>query len=264
MPLGEGSPTCAACSQAGRCLPANLSGKDLTQLDALLRHRPLLRRGERLHRIGSPLRFLYVVRSGSFKSTVPRDLRSEQVVGYHFPGELVGVEAIHSRVHGCNTIALETASVCAILFDQLEALAIHVPGLQGQLLRLISRELARDHTHQMALARQSAEERLAAFLVSLSEWFGERGYSASGFVLATTRAEIGNYLGLAAETVSRLLTRFQREGWLSVDGRFLQIHDGAALRTTAGIAAPVTSRDADGPRERNCDPASAAGTGTKS
>lgn len=226
---------CRACSLVQLCLPVGVSREDVERLDAIIRRRRPLRRGEYLYRAGDRFHAVHVVRSGSVKSCAPTDQGHEQVTGFHLPGELVGLDAIHVGEHRCGAVALETTSVCEVPFTQLETLSAQVPGLQQQLHRLMSREVLRDHEHLLMLGKKGAEERLATFLVSVSNRFQERGYSATEFRLSMSRGDIGNYLGLAVETVSRLFTRLQTLGCIEVERKLVRLTDPERLRALAGV-----------------------------
>jgi CRP/FNR family transcriptional regulator len=195
--------------------------------------RTRLRKGATLFHAGAPFSALYAVRLGSLKTTVSAEDGRAQVAGYHMPGDMVGLDGIATGHHGCDAVALEDAEVCALPFDAIEALARKVPALQRNLHRLLAKEISRDHGLLLLLGNMRAEERLAAFLLNLSERYRQRGYSASEYVLRMTREEIGSYLGLTLETVSRLFSRFQNEGLIKVKGRAVQLVDRKALRELA-------------------------------
>ncbi len=156
-----------------------------------------------MYRTGDPLRSLYAVRIGSFKTSVLSVDGREQVTGFHIPGEMLGLDAISADQHACNAFALEDSEVCPIPFAQLEKLAQNLPSLQHNLNRLLSREIVRDHSMLMLMGNMNSDERLAAFLLNLSQRFSIRGYSAKDFVLKMRREEIGSYLGLRLETICR-------------------------------------------------------------
>ena len=230
--------TCRDCSLRTLCLPAGIARSDLERLDAVVRSRMPLDRGEALFHAGDRFEHLYVVRSGSVRTTQPGPDGEEQVIGFHLPGELVGLEAISESVHHCAATALERTSVCAVPFDNLESVAAEIPALQKQLHRLISRELVQDQHHLIALGRRTARERIALFLHSLSERLEGAGYSGDDFRLTMSRDDIASYLGLALETVSRLLTRLAEDGVIEVDRRQVRILDRAALAQLAGRPGP--------------------------
>jgi CRP/FNR family transcriptional regulator len=171
---------------------------------------------------------------GSLKTTVLAEDGREQVAGYHMLGDIIGLDGIGTDRHGCQAVALEDTEVCVMPFDRLEDLARSVPQLQHNLHQFLAREITRDHGVMLLLGSMRAEERLASFLLNLSERYRRRGYSSSEFVLRMTREEIGSYLGLKLETVSRLFSRFQEEGLIQVQGRAVKIVDMAAMRHLVG------------------------------
>ncbi|MES9965215.1 MAG: fumarate/nitrate reduction transcriptional regulator Fnr [Candidatus Sedimenticola sp. 20ELBAFRAG] len=216
---------CKNCSLVTLCLPMGLEPDDVEKLDEIVKRNRPLHRGDHLFREGDKFHSLFVVKTGSVKTYAPSEDGGEQVLGFHLPGELIGLDAIEKEQHHCSAKVLETSAVCEIPFTNLEQLSSQVPSLQHQMYRLLSREIGHDEDMLTLLGKRSAEERLAAFLLSLSERFKRRGFSASDFYLSMSRHEIGNYLGLAVETVSRLFTRFQDEGLLKVERKHIQLLD---------------------------------------
>lgn len=230
---------CKDCGLFQLCLPVGISGTDLDALDRIINRRRPVRRGEHLYQIGEPFEYIYAVRSGSVKTYTPTEDGHEQVTGFHLPGELLGLDAINVEYHPCAARALETSSVCEIPFEELESLSVRIPGLQHQLLKVMSREIHHDQSLLMLLGKKNAEERLAALLISLSERYRERGFSVLEFNLSMSRSDIANYLGLAVETVSRLFTRFQEEGVLTVQRKYIRILDLPRLHALARSARTV-------------------------
>ena len=222
---------CSTCSLSRLCVPMGLAEADVEQLDNIVQQGRPLRAGEHLFRANDPFNAIYAVRSGCFKSYIVDSEGHEQVLGFHLPGELLGLDAIYPEHHRCSAVALDTGSVCTLPYSQLTQLAARVPGLQSQIFRLLSKdisnyvELAADHT---------ADERLAGFLLSLSARFRRRGYSATRFRLIMPRRDIANYLRLATETISRVLARFQHNGLIQVERRDVELLDLDGLRRTAG------------------------------
>jgi CRP/FNR family transcriptional regulator len=221
---------CSTCTMRELCLPVGLSPEDLRQVDNVIGTRVKLRKGESLYRAGEPFSALYAVRLGSLKTTVLAEDGREQIAGYHMLGDIIGLDGIGTDRHGCQAVALEDTEVCVMPFDRLEELARKVAPLQHNLHQFLAREITRDHSVMLLLGSMRAEERLAVFLLNLSERYRRRGYSSTEFVLRMTREEIGSYLGLKLETVSRLFSRFQEEGVIQVQGRSVKILDLAALR----------------------------------
>ncbi len=224
---------CKDCNLFQLCLPVGIDAKELEELDSIIKRRRPVKRGEHLFRVGDPFQAIYAVRSGSIKTYTPTEDGHEQVTGFHLPGELLGLDAINLQHHPCAAKALETTSICEIPFDRLEELSMRLPSLQHQLLKILSKEILHDQSLLMLLGKKSAEERLAALLLSLSNRYLQRGFSPTDFYLSMSRNDIGNYLGLAVETVSRLFSRFQEEGLLSVQRKHVCITDLPRLREVA-------------------------------
>ena len=225
---------CSSCSLRELCLPGVIEPREMERIDRLVNHRRKLRRGEHLYRAGARLSSLYAIRSGTMKSCVLHEDGREQVAGFHMTGDLLGMDAIGGGRHTCDTVALEDCEVCEMPFSCLEELSRELPPLQQQLHRIMSREIVRDYGVMLLLGSMKAEERLAAFLLNLSQRFAARGYSASEFRLRMTREEIGSYLGLKLETISRVLSRFRHDGLIQVHHRQVRILDAARLRAMLG------------------------------
>ena len=221
---------CASCNMRELCLPFGLSSADIERLETLVSTRKKVRRGDSLFRAGDKFKSLYAVRVGFLKSTVVSTDGREQVTGFHMAGELVGLDGISGEAHTCETVALEDTDVCVIPYERLEEVASSVPTLRNHFHKVMSREIVREHGVMLLLGTMHAEERLSAFLLNLSQRFEARGYSRSDFVLRMTRAEIGSYLGLKLETVSRALSRFAQDGLIDVNQKRIQITDPDGLR----------------------------------
>jgi len=213
------------------CLPVGLSREELEQIDhRLVAVRRKVGRGEMLFRAGDRFEALYAVWTGFFKTVVTSNHGYEQVTGFQMAGELIGLSGIDSGHHEVDAIALEDSQVCVIPFGELEALEREVPGLQVQFNKMMSREIVTGHQVMLQLGSMHAEERVAAFLLNLTHRLQARGFSASSLVLRMSREEIGSFLGLQLETVSRTLSRFQSNGLLVVRQRQIEITDGAGLQ----------------------------------
>ncbi|WP_281283406.1 MULTISPECIES: fumarate/nitrate reduction transcriptional regulator Fnr [Spiribacter] len=225
--------TCSRCSLSRICLPVSLDEADIGTLGRLIEHQPTLRRGEALFNEGDGFRALYAVRAGSLKSFTTTASGEQQVTGFHLPGELVALNAINRWEHPGSAVALETTSVCELPFEKLEDLAADIPDLQRQLLRLMSQEIADDQDMLFTMARRNADERLAILLLSFSERFRQRGLSGTRFRLSMARSDLGNYLGLAPETMSRVFRRFQDQGWIRAEGREVELLSVEALAELA-------------------------------
>jgi CRP/FNR family transcriptional regulator len=229
---------CKNCTLSTLCLPMGLDTEDVERLDDIVRHGKPLHRGDHLFRSGERFRSLYVVKTGSVKTYAPSEEGGEQVLGFHLPGEIIGLDAIDTEVHACSARVLETSAICELPFSRLEDLSTTIPSLQHQLYRLLSKEISHDTEMLLLLGKRNAEERLATFLLSMSKRLHQRGLSATDFHLSMSRHEIGNYLGLAVETVSRLFTRFQEEGLLKVDRKHIQLIDQAGLEAILNQSMP--------------------------
>jgi CRP/FNR family transcriptional regulator len=226
--------SCRECSLAELCLPRSLSGEEVDRLDAIAQRGRALDPSQRLFEAADAFESLYVVRSGSLKSSMSTPEGLEQIVGFHLPGELVGLDAFHAGVHHCSAQALETTSVCGLPIERLEELCVEIPSLSRQMHALLGREIAHDQSMLLLLGKGTAEERLAAFVLSLSRRYEARGFSATRFNLTMSRHDIGNYLGLALETVSRQFAKLQSRRVLSVNRRELEIHDLEQLQRLVG------------------------------
>jgi CRP/FNR family transcriptional regulator len=217
-----------------------LTPEDTERLDSIVKRSRPLHRGDYLFRNGERFRSLYVVKTGSVKTYAPSPEGGEQVLGFHLPGEIIGLDAIEKEAHVCSARVLETSAICEVPFARFEELSSSIPSLQHQMYRLLSKEISHDTEMLLLLGKKSAEERLAAFLLSMSKRLRKRGLCATDFYLSMSRHEIGNYLGLAVETVSRLFTRFQEEGLLKVDRKHIQLLD---LSTLEAIVARAIADD---------------------
>lgn len=222
---------CSTCNMREICLPVGLSREELEYVDArLVASRRKVGRGETLIRVGDRFDALYAVWLGVFKTVAVSPQGREQVTGFQMPGELIGLSGIDSGIHTADAIALEDAQVCVIPFADLEALQHEVPALQRQFHKMMSREIATDHEVMLRLGSMHAEERVAGFLLNLMHRLQARGFSASSVLLRMSREEIGSFLGLQLETVSRTLSKFQASGLLVVRQRQLEISDAAGLQ----------------------------------
>ena len=222
--------TCSACHLKDLCLPCGLTGAEVQRLDNLMFARRRVAFGETLFHEGDRFHAVYAVRSGTFKSALTLADGREQVSGFHLAGELMGLDALATGKHASTAIALEDTEVCAIPYAHLSELAAHSPNLQMVMARMMSREIVREHNLMMLLGSMNAEERLAAFLLNLSQRMKARGYSPREFHLRMSRAEIGSYLGMKLETVSRTFSAFQAQRLLEVDKKHIRITDLEGLQ----------------------------------
>jgi CRP/FNR family transcriptional regulator len=214
---------CQNCTLANLCLPHGMNQEDLKKLDGIVARKPPYHRGDHLFRSGHNSHALFAVRSGALKSYCITEDGDEQVLGFILPGELTGMDGLAGSYYASASVALETTSVCELPFDQLNRLCSQLPGMHDQIMHIVGKEITTDQQMLMLLGKRNAEERLASFLLSLSSRYKKRGLSPKEFYLPMSRQDIGNYLGLAIETVSRLIARFQDEGILAVDRKLITI-----------------------------------------
>jgi CRP/FNR family transcriptional regulator len=221
--------SCASCNLRELCLPAGLCIDDLERVENIVYARRRIKRGEALFNAGAPFNAVYAIRSGFFKTSVVDREGREQVTGFFMGGELVGLDGLGSGTYNGTAVALEDSEICVLPYALMEKLSHEVPALQRHLHSVLAREIVRDHGVMLLLGSMRAEERLATFLLNLSRRFVRRGYSASDFHLRMTREELGSYLGLKLETVSRLFSQFQADALIDVQQKHVRILDIAGL-----------------------------------
>ncbi|HBC17794.1 MAG TPA: fumarate/nitrate reduction transcriptional regulator Fnr [Alcanivorax sp.] len=221
--------SCNDCSLSPVCLPLAVAPTQLDELDRIIHRGRPLKRGEHLFRAADEFQAVYAVRSGALKTYVLSDEGDEQVTGFYLPGEVLGMDGISTAHHMSNAKALETATVCEIPFSKLEMLSQRIPSLQHHFFSLMSNEIRSDRELHMLLSKKNADDRVASLLISMSARHQRRGLSERAFRLPMSRYDIANYLGLAVETVSRIFTRFQQNGWLRVEGREVEILNRRSL-----------------------------------
>lgn len=231
--IGALKASCSACSMHQLCLPMGLENADIDRLDKIIGRRRRLEKEERLYAMGEPFRSLYAVRFGHFKTYQINAAGEQQITGFQMAGELLGMDAISGDRHHCDAVALEDSEVCEIPFSRLEELFGEVPALLRHFHRIMSQEITREQNVMLLLGNMRAEQRFAVFLVNLSARYAARGYSSTSFALRMSREDIGNYLGLTIESVSRLLSRFKKQGWIAVDKREVSLLEPARLRAIA-------------------------------
>ncbi len=222
---------CSRCALGELCLPRGLSPEEIQRFEQIVHRSRPIQPAEHLFRAGDEFRSIASVRTGCFKSYVVDHEGQEQVLGFHLPGEIIGLDAIHSQRHTANVVALDTSAVCGLTFESMSAMARQMPELQAELFRLMSQRISE---LEVSAGDLSADERIARFLLSLSGRFARRGYSETEFMLAMSRRDIASYLRLATETVSRVFARFQKSGVLRVDRKEVRIRNMPALRELAG------------------------------
>ncbi|AIO26890.1 fumarate/nitrate reduction transcriptional regulator Fnr [Burkholderia cepacia] len=220
---------CSTCALRTVCMPPDLSPDDFARVDAMICTTRHVRRGETLFRAGDAFNSIYAVRTGSFKTIVMHRDGDEQITGFQIVGESLGLDGVHTGRHNGDAIALEDSTVCIIPFGQLEQMCRDVRPMQHHVYQMMSGEIVRESAQMLLLGTMTAEQRVAAFLLNLSTRFKARGYSAAEFVLRMTRDEIGEYLGMKLETVSRMMSKFQRKGLVAAQGKQIRIVDSDGL-----------------------------------
>ncbi|MFT7688606.1 MAG: CRP/FNR family transcriptional regulator [Candidatus Azotimanducaceae bacterium] len=220
---------CQECSLSELCIPKSLSASEMDIVDAEIKRAEPLHKNNHIFSSGDTFTSLYAVRSGAIKSFSIDDKGEEHVIGFFMPGEIIGLDAIDTGIHSHSAKALETSSICEIPYDQVEHLSRKISKLQSHMYRLLSREIREDQELQLLLSKKTAEERIGTFLLTLSSRYKQRHLSATSFRLPMPRTDIANYLGLAVETVSRVLTRLQKQEILSVEGKEVEILDHKKL-----------------------------------
>ena len=228
---------CSNCNLRELCMPVGLSDQDLLRIEEVVAVKRKIKRGANLFSDGDNFNALYAIRTGFFKTCVATEDGREQVTGFQMAGEIMGLDGIVSDHHTCNAVALEDAEVCVMPFDQIEHLSREVKALQHHVHKIMSREIVREHGVMLLLGSMRAEERLAAFLLNLVQRLHARGFSRTELVLRMTREEIGSYLGLKLETVSRTFSKFAEEGSIEVKQRHVQILNPQALQQIVNAGA---------------------------
>jgi CRP/FNR family transcriptional regulator len=220
---------CSNCNLRELCMPMGLNHEELERLDDMVASRRKIKRGAALFRNGEKFNSLYAIRTGFFKTCVASEDGRDQVTGFQMAGEIIGLDGIVNEQHTCDAVALEDAEVCVMPFERIEDLSREINGLQRHVHKIMSREIVREHGVMLLLGSMRAEERLAAFLLNLVQRLHARGFSKSELILRMTREEIGSYLGLKLETVSRTFSKFAEDGIVEVKQRHVRILDTDAL-----------------------------------
>lgn len=232
--------SCATCSLRELCLPVGLNEEEVETLGEVIVNKKKIQRGGYLHRTGTKFQALYAVKSGFLKTCVLEEDGRQQVTGFHMAGELLGLDAISADMHTCDAVALEDSEVCEIPFSKLEDISRTIPSLMHHFHKIMSREIVRDHGLMLLLGSMKAEERLASFLLNMSRRFAIRGYSETDFNLRMTREEIGSYLGLKLETVSRAFSKLQEDAIIAVNNKHVKILNLERLKLKMGNSSCAT------------------------
>lgn len=227
---GNCIPSCNQCSLSNICLPMAVSQDDLYRLEAVVNRGKIFDRGELVFRQCDPFKACFAVQGGAIKTYIVSEDGEKQLTGFYLPGEVIALDSVDTDHYSCSAEALERSSLCEIPLNRLEELAARIPSLQHHFFQLMSREIQSSQQMSVMLNRKTAEERLATFLLSLSSRFYRRRLSPTQFRLPMARHDIANFLGLAVETVSRVLTRFQKQELVCFRGRDCTLLDIDGLR----------------------------------
>ena len=226
---------CSNCNLRELCMPLGLNQDELDRIDSLVAVRRKVKRGTTLFRNGEPFTALYAIRTGFFKTSLTTEDGRDQVTGFQMAGEIIGLDGIVNDQHSCDAVALEDAEVCEMPYSRIEELSREVTALQRHVHKIMSREIVREHGVMLLLGSMRAEERLAAFLLNLVQRLHARGFSPLELILRMTREEIGSYLGLKLETVSRTFSKFVEDGIVEVKQRHIRILDTEALKRIVNL-----------------------------
>ncbi len=226
---------CGSCGIYKLCLPLGLGRADMSLLESIVRRKEVFKRGQLFFRPGKRFDYIYAIRSGSVKSYLCTEDGRTQITGFHIAGELLGLSALAARHYSCEARALETTSVCMVDAARFEQLAQEIPSLQYQMLTIMSKQIRHDEELMLLLGKRSAEEKLAGYLVGLSKRYASRNYSPTEFHLSMSRGDIGNYLGIAEETVCRILARFREDKLITTHRRHIRLNDIKRLSALANV-----------------------------
>ncbi len=232
---------CQSCSISRLCLPVMLADSEIEHLDSIIKRRKPYHKDDVLFRYGEPLESLYAVRSGCLKTYTLDADGVEQITGFYLPGEIIGLDGIGEGKHQSFAKALDTSLICALPYNKLDLLAGQIPGLRSQLLKIMSHEIQEDKTLFLLLNKKNAEQRVAAFIINLSKRYANRGLASHCFQLPMTQVDIANYLGMAVETISRLLKKLQKLELIQIKQKEVTILDMAQLSQYAGTSCHIHS-----------------------
>ena len=222
---------CSKCNLRELCLPKGLNAKDLNKFEQAVSDSYSIQKGETIFQVDDVFSSFYAIRSGSIKVFILNESGDEQIVGFYFPGNIIGFDAIGQGQHSCSAVAMEMSMLCPLPYNKVNKVCLETPKLQDQLFRLISGDLSNKSKHLLTVNTCTAKERIAIFLVTLSSQFHKLGYSEKEYILPMSRLEIGNYLGLTIETVSRLFAKFQKEGLITINRKAIRLDNLPALHS---------------------------------
>lgn len=228
--------SCGDCRLSAICLPISLALDDIAKLDDIVQRGRPLQKGQSVYEAGKDFKAVYAVRSGAVKTSTTSKDGEEQITGFYLPGEILGLDGLATNVHTNTAVALETAAICEIPFSQLEELSIKLPNLQRRFFQLMSKEISQEQQLITLLSKKSSDERVASLLISISTRNHHRGLSDTDFYLPMSRSDMGNYLGLTIETVSRVMSRLHKQHIIALDKKHIFIENMDSLRATASVA----------------------------
>ena len=234
-PMRGAQPHCQTCSLNALCLPLSLTESDMERLDDIIRRGRPIQKGQLLFQQGTEFQSVFAVRTGALKTYTLASNGEEQITGFHLASELIGLSGYNAGTYPLTAKALETTTVCEIPLQQLEQLADELPDLRRQLMTTMGTEIRHDQNMMLLLSKKNAEERVASFLLDISQRYQRRGFSATHFRLPMSRVDISNYLGLAVETISRVFTRFQKNELIETQGKEIILKDSDTLFDLAGL-----------------------------
>ncbi|MEK9714192.1 MAG: fumarate/nitrate reduction transcriptional regulator Fnr, partial [Thalassolituus sp.] len=234
-PLRGAQPHCQTCSLNALCLPLSLTENDMERLDDIIRRGRPIQKGQLLFQQGEEFQSVFAVRTGALKTYTLASNGEEQITGFHLASELIGLSGYDAGSYPLTAKALETTTVCEIPLQQLDGLADELPDLRKQLMRTMGTEIRHDQNMMLLLSKKNAEERVASFLLDISQRYQRRGFSSTHFRLPMSRVDISNYLGLAVETISRVFTRFQKNELIETQGKEIILKDVDTLFDLAGL-----------------------------
>ena len=217
--------SCEACSLSELCLPRGLSTEEIATLDAYIERPRKMDANTQIFQPGDEFTGIFAVRSGGVKTYLTKKTGEQQILGFHLPGEIFGLDGLEHNSHRCYAATMDNTSYCLLPFSQLDDLCASIPELRNQVYKLMGHELNCDHSHQLLLGQQTAHERLATFLLSISSRFKRRGFSPNSFMLPMSRHDIACFLGIAVETVSRLFKSFQEQGIVRINRKQVDLLD---------------------------------------
>lgn len=224
---------CADCRLAGICLPISLEIEDINKLDDIIQRGRPVQKNDHIYYAGDTFKSVYALRSGAVKTIKNTEDGQEQITGFYLPGEIIGMDGLAGSVHLNTAVTLETSAICEIPFSRLEELSTKLPSLQRRFFQLMSKEIIQDQQLITLLSKNSADERISSLLLSISGRNHNRGLSSKDFYLPMSRSDIGNYLGLTIETVSRVFSRLHKKGVINLDKKHVIINDIDSLKSTS-------------------------------